>query len=188
MVSARRKRKFGAMAGSPYHTLVKPVDVNGKAIKPLDLVVLGDIPEHNWSDKEFRSLKEYAGCYGLVTYHSFGDRVYEPYYNRNNDHPGWVSGDGKTVFVESRKIDAEKNTVISWGFWMPASSLTLIPYNCLIMNIFVEYPWQMQEADGPEDYLFIREGIPEFDYLKRLIVTPYQKLVEAHNAAMSILK
>lgn len=176
------------MTSMTYHTEARPLDINGKAIKPLDLVMLGDIPEHNWSDKEFQSLKKYAGCYGLVTYHSFGDGVYEPYYNRNKDHPGWVSGDGKTVFVESRTIDKEKKCVLSWGFWLPASSLTLIPYNILIMNIFVEYPWQMQEVDGPSDYLFIRDGIPEYEHIKRIMTAPYEKLVEAHNAAMSILK
>jgi hypothetical protein len=55
------------------------------------------------------------------------------------------------------------------------------------MNIFVEYPWQMRDVDGPSDYRFIRKGIPEFEYLSRVMGTPYETLVAAHNAAMAVL-
>ncbi|MEO0614310.1 MAG: hypothetical protein AAFY83_13460 [Pseudomonadota bacterium] len=170
-----------------YHTTIRPKARNGMLIKPLDLVVLGDIPEHYWADEGFRYLKEYAGCYGLVTYHSFGDCSYAPFYNENKDHPGWVNGEGTVLCVESKRIDRENQTVTSWQFWMPSSSLLRIPFNSLIMNIFVEYPWQMREVDGPSDYLFIRSGIPEYEHIKKIMDTPYEKLVEAHNAAMDIV-
>ena len=59
------------------------------------------------------------------------------------------------------------------------------------MNVFVEYPWQMEHIEppeeGPSDYLFIRKGIPQYEYLKRILTTPYEDLVKAHDAAMKVL-
>ncbi len=176
------------MSDDIYHTDKRPLDKSGHELRPLDLVILGDIPWHYWIDEGSERLKRFGGCYGLVTYHpSIGGCGYDPFYNRNKAHPGWTSGDAKTVYVESHRVDAEEQAVFSCGFWLPSASLTWIPFNSLIMNAFVEYPWQMNEVDGPSDYLFIRAGLPEYEYLKRIMNAPYQKLVEAHEAAMAAL-
>ena len=174
------------MTNEIYHTSIRPVDGSGQELKPLDLVILGDIPEHYWSDSP--TLKEYAGAYGLVTYHPSLDGVgHDPFYNRNKNHPGWVNSTGEVVFVESHRIKKDEEAIYSCEFWLPSASLTRIPFNSLIMNIFVEYPWQMGDVDGPSDYMFIRSGIPEYEYIKKIMCTPYQKLVDAHNAAMALI-
>lgn len=176
------------MSCDMYHTDKRPLDKSGHELRPLDLVILGDIPRHFWSDKGSERLKRFGGCYGLVTYYpSLDGVIYDPFYNRNNEHPGWVSGDATIVYVWSHRVDAEEQAVFSEEFWLPAASLTWIPFNSLIMNIFVEYPWEMHEPDGPDSYRFIRSGIPEYEHLKRIMNAPYQKLVEAHDAAMAAL-
>ncbi len=170
-----------------YHTNKRPRDKNGNTLKPLDLVILGDIPEHYWVDPGFSSLKKYKGCYGLITYEDRDGIVYNPYYLGDKNHPGWVNSEGSVVNVLTRRIDMDNEAVASWQFWLPPETLQKIPYNALIMNIFAEYPWQMKEENGPSDYLFIRKGVEEYQYIKKIMETPYKKLVAAHDAAMNIL-
>ncbi|NJO55450.1 MAG: hypothetical protein HC834_02815 [Rhodospirillales bacterium] len=86
-----------------YHTNITPLEKNGVALKPLDLVVVDQIPEHFWADPEFRQLKDYAGSYGLVTYYGAGTGPScSPWYFDRKGHPGWVMADGSAVNVLCR--------------------------------------------------------------------------------------
>lgn len=169
---------------SMYHTDLRPKDRQGEAISPLDIVIIEEVPQHYWADPLFASLKLYSGCYGLITYAEQEAGEYLPYYMEDKSHPGWVSGDGSVVHVLSRRT--EGNAILSWDFWVPPKALRKIPYDCLVMNIFVEYPWQMRNESGPGSTLFVRDGMPEFDYLSKVMKTPYDLLVRAHDAAMGI--
>lgn len=169
-----------------YHTDLQPKSKDGTIIKPLDLVITGEIPQHYWQDPNFTNLKNYQGCYGLVTY-SEADMgtVCSPWSYGRKGHPGWVDLDGSHVNVLCRRIS--DNSVTSYDFWLPTISLTKIPYNSLIMNIFADYPWQMQDTEGPSSTFFIREGMEEFAHIKKIMDTPYERLVEAHDKAMDII-
>jgi hypothetical protein len=169
-----------------YHTDLRPLDCNGVPMKPLDLVVINEIPEHYWLDPDFATLRKYGGCYGLITYSNDGGIEYPPYFLGNRQHPGWVSGDGGVVNVLSHRVTDERD-VATGEFWIPPTSLRKIPFNSLIMNIFVEYPWQMGEEDGPGSTFFVREGIPEYEHIKRILETPRAVLEAAHQAAMAVL-
>lgn len=171
-----------------YHTDVQPVDEGGKVLKPLDLVLIGDIPEYYWNETETESLKAYEGTIGLVNYEERESAYCNPYRVDKTYYPGWVNNDGDFVQVDTRRHDQENDCILSFGFWLPAKNLKKIPYNSLIMNIFVEYPWQMGEEDGPSTYHFIRKGVPEYDYLAMILDMPYERLQRAHEAAMSVLK
>jgi hypothetical protein len=168
-----------------YQTNRLPKDKFGCEIKPLDLVILGDIPEHEWSDPEFASRKHYAGCYGLVTYANRDSVAYQPFFYGKKDHPGWVSGDGQFVNVLTRRIADGK--VVSTNFWMPLNSLKKIPFNSFIMDIFADYPWEMMEEEGPSSFHFIRKGMLEYEHIEKVVKTPYEVLVDAHEAAVSVL-
>lgn len=167
-----------------YQTALRPLDCDGRAMKPLDLVIIKEVPEHYWADPDCSELKSFEGCYGLITYPTDGVES-QPYYLGNKNHPGWVSGDGTKVNVLARRV--RHTEVVSWDLWAPSNCLEKIPFNSLIMNIFAEYPWQMKSEDGPGSILFIREGVPEFDYIKRLVNTSRRVLDKAHAAAMAVL-
>ena len=172
-----------------YHTSLRPGDCNGITLKPLDLVVINRLPEHYWQDPIFANLSEFSGCYGLITYSSEGAEgvtEYQPYFRGNKEHPGWVSGDGSVVNVLSRRISGE--SVVSCEFWIPPVDLRKIPFNCLIMNVFAEYPWQMAESAGPSSRFFVKRGMPEYDYIKMILQRPHSTLEAAHKAAMTILE
>jgi hypothetical protein len=167
-----------------FHTGLRPLDGRGEPLKPLDLVVIEAVPWHYWAEPETETLKQYAGRYGLITYYGVGPHA-EPYYYGKKDHPGWVSGDGGVVNVLTRRVAGDE--IASYEFWIPPSDLRKIPFNALIMNVFVEYPWQMRDTDGPSDSLFIREPLEEFSRLKTILETPLHVLQAAHDAAMSII-
>jgi hypothetical protein len=169
-----------------YHTDLRPLDYNGSPMKPLDLVVINEVPKHYWEEPEVADLKKFVGLYGLITYANDGESEYSPYFRGNKQHPGWVSGDGGVVNVLSHRI-TEEHDVMTCEFWIPPTSLRKIPFNSLIMNIFVEYPWQMGEVDGPSSTFFVREGIPEYEHIKRILETPLAVLEAAHQAAMAVL-
>lgn len=173
----------------PFHTELAPTDKLGQPLKPMDLVIIDEIPDHYWvdsgcTDPGLYSLKLYAGCYGLVSYAEQDGVEYLPFFLGNKKHPGWVNGEGNVVHVRSRRSNGEE--ILSWDFWLPTTTIRKIPYNCLVMNIFVEYPWQMRNEGGPGSTLFVRDGMPEFDYLSKVMKTPYELLVRAHDTAMGI--
>ncbi|WP_068460021.1 hypothetical protein [Hyphomicrobium sulfonivorans] len=167
-----------------FHTDMRPPDSTGAPLKPLDIVILGEIPEHYWVDSEDQSLRNYAGCYGLVTYRGEGP-VFDPYYIENHGHPGWVSEDGRVVNVLSRRLC--DNAICSAEFWMPPANLQKIPYNSLIVDLFAQYPWEMNDTTGPSSRLFITNKVQEFAYLKRILETPLDRLQRAHAAAVAVL-
>ncbi len=169
-----------------FHTELMPHDCNGLLLQPMDLVSIGAIPSHYWSDPEFNSLQNFSGGYGLITYYPGSEIEFDPYFQGDKDHPGWVSREAKLVYVLSRRI--ENAHVATCDFWLPPQSLKKLPFNSIIMNIFAQYPWQMREADGPGSELFVSEGMKQFDYLRAIIQTPYSELVKAHEAAMAVLK
>ncbi|MEZ5901202.1 MAG: hypothetical protein R3D51_17110 [Hyphomicrobiaceae bacterium] len=167
-----------------FYSNTVPKDRYGSVLKPMDLVILGDIPEHYWKDPEFSDLKEFSGCYGLITYFPANGPDHEAFYHGDPNHPGWVSGDGDTIYVLSRRI--ADGFVVSYDFWMPTNHITRIPFNSLIMNIFSQLPWQIAE-DGATK-LFVSKGLREFDYIEKLMGLPYERLVLAHAAAMSLIE
>lgn len=167
-----------------FHTKLRPLDGRGEPLKPLDLVIIDAVPKHYWAEEGLEGLKEYAGRYGLITYYGAGPTA-EPYYFGKKDHPGWVSADGGVVNVATRRVAGDE--IASCEFWIPPSDLRKIPFNALIMNVFVEYPWQMGDTDGPSDSLFIREPLEEFTRLKMILDTPLHVLQLAHDAAMSVI-
>jgi hypothetical protein len=167
-----------------FHTKLRPLDSRGEPLKPLDLVIIEAVPEHYWAETGVESLKEYTGQYGLVTYYGVGPHV-EPYHFGRKDHPGWVSGDGGVVNVLTRRIDGD--AIASCEFWIPPSDLRKIPFNTLIMNVFVEYPWAMGDTDGPSDCLFIRAPLEEFFRIKTILDAPLHVLQSAHDAAMNVI-
>jgi hypothetical protein len=169
-----------------YHTDLRPLDCNGSPLKPLDLVVINEVPKHYWKEPEVAHLKKCAGNYGLITYSSeYGEEI-QPYILGNKRHPGWVNGDCGVVCVMAHLI-TDEHDVMTCEFWIPPTSLRKIPFNSLIMNIFVEYPWQMGEVDGPSSTFFVRKGIPEYEHIKRIMETPLAVLEAAHQAAMAVL-
>lgn len=167
-----------------YHTNLMPLDSRGATLKPLDIVIINSVPSHYWVDHEFSHLKDFEGSYGLITYAGDGVEV-EPYFNGDKNHPGWVSANGSVVHVLSRRAVGDE--IITWDFWIPPGNLKKLPFNTMIMNIFVEYPWQMRCDDGPGSILFIRKGLKEFDFIKIICEAPLDLLEKAHSAAMEIL-
>jgi hypothetical protein len=170
------------MSENYYHTPIRPLDCHGVPLQPLDLVLINSVPSHYWAEVGTSSLREFEGQYGLITYYG-SDSEYEPYYLGNRAHPGWVSGDGSVVNVRSRRV--ADDSIMTADFWIPPAALQRLKFNLLIMNIFVEYPWQMREPDGPSSTLFIRRGMQEFDRLEQLLRVPYVEMVAAHDAAMA---
>lgn len=167
-----------------YHTDERPRDLYGQKLKPLDLVLIEKIPATYWEEEGCEKIKLFEGCYGIINYWT-AEKTHSPFYNGLKGNLAWISKDATWVNVATRRHDAEEECFFSYDFWLPAKELSKIPYNSLIMNLFVEYPWDMQEVDGPSSELFIRKGIPEYEYLKKISETPYKDLVTAHNAAMS---
>ena len=147
---------------------------------PFDLVIIGEIPQHYYADPDFETLKEYGGKYGLITYHAG-----EPFYYGRKEHPGWTSGDGSHIYVESKRVCDD--SICSSGFWLPAITVQKIPFNSLIMNIFSEFVWQMADDEGPSCHFFVVRGMKQFALIERILNTSYEELVKAHNAAMAIL-
>jgi len=167
-----------------YHTNVRPKDLHGEVLQPLDLVIIGEIPDHYLSDadgEEAAILNSYAGRYGLITYY-----MNEPFFYDKKDHSGWVNPDGTVVYVRSHTVAGDH--ISSYGFWLSSKSLQKIPYNPIIMNVFADFPWEMTEDSGPGTKHFIRKGMPWFDRLKDIMETPYSELVLAGDAAMRLLR
>jgi hypothetical protein len=167
-----------------YHTHLRPEDSEGNSLKPLDIVIIQEVPEHYWQEPDSRNLREFAGCYGLLNYAiEYGEG--QPYHLDNPDHPGWVSRDGSVVRVVSRCL--RQTEIVTCEFWLPPRNLKKIQFNSFVLNIFSEYPWQMREDDGPGSYFFLKSGLSEFEYLKKIMSTPIHVLNEAHMAAMKII-
>ena len=164
-----------------FHTSVRPFDSKHQKLQPLDLVIIDKVPESDYQEEGFEFIKNYEGKYGLITYYTSS----EPYYHDDKNHPGWVSPDGSVVCVWSHAIN--DRAITSWDFWLPPENLTRIPYNFLVMSIFSEFPWQMLDSDGPSSHHFVVEGMEQFAYIKRILETPYEVLVDAHNAATAVL-
>lgn len=164
-----------------FHTSVRPLDSKNQELRPLDLVIIDKVPECHHQEEGLEFIRNYEGKYGLITYF-----MGQPYYYDKKDHPGWVSSDGTVVCVWSHAID--DGVITAWDFWLPPENLTRIPYNFLIMNIFAEFPWQMRDTDGPSDHNFVVEGMEQFAQIKAIMETPYETLVDAHNAAAAVLK
>jgi hypothetical protein len=172
--------------GKHFHTELRPVDCAGQKLCPLDLVIINDIPRELYSDEGLENLQGYIGKYGLISYF-----MNQPFYYGKKDHPGWVSGDGSMISVLTRKISKARtdgrNVVTTWDFWLAPKNLTKIPFNSLVMNIFADYPWQMPDDDGPSDHHFIVEGMEQYAHIERVLNSPYESLVKAHDAAISAL-
>lgn len=166
-----------------FHTTVRPKDINGYPIVPLDLVKIIEVPENHYSEEGFEVISEYSGKYGLVKYY-----LDEPYYDENPDHPGWTNEDGSLVHLISHKIDTDAKCVVEWDFFLPSKNLLRIPFNYLIASIFSEFNWRLLEVDGPSDQHFVVEGMEQYKRIKQVLDTPYEVLDEAHKAAEAILK
>jgi hypothetical protein len=163
-----------------FHTSVRPLDAKNQELRPLDLVIINEIPSFHYEEEGLEFIRNYEGKYGLLTYF-----LGAPHYYDDKSHPGWVSPDGSVVCVWSHAING--GAVTSWDLWIPPENLTRIPHNFLIMNLFSEFPWQMLDSDGPSDHNFVVEGMEQFAYIKRILETPYETLVDAHNAATAVL-
>lgn len=157
-----------------FHTEVRPLDVVGQKLQPFDFVIIDKIPEPYYADPDFASLKHYAGCYGMVTYYHD-----TPYYFDNKDHLGWISPDGISVCVISRRIDAA-GVLLESDFWLEASTLTKVPFNYLLAAAFGSYRLYLEDSElGPED--MIVEGVEPFEKIKAVLEAPYETLVKAHD-------
>ena len=163
-----------------FHTQLRPLDRNGLPLKPLDLVVIGDIPEGYWAEPETAGLKDFAGKYGLVTY-----LMNEPWYFGIKDCPAWVSPIGEWVNVVSRRIDVD--IVHQYDFILPPSSVAKIPHNVVIEAIFADYPCQMTDDDGPSSHHFIVRGMEQFAFIERVLNTTHEDLEKAHAAAIRFM-
>ncbi len=168
-----------------YHTSIRPLDGKGQALKPMDIVLVKAIPNHYWCDPDFSELQNFAGSYGLISYVSDGIES-EPYFLGNKSHPGWVNGDGSLVHLLTRRVG--NGVIVTGDFWVPPADLVRLPFNALLMNIFVEYPWQMQDDEGGGSSLFIKDGMFEYDFIKRITEARLSVLNAAHNAAMNVLE
>lgn len=167
-----------------------PCDSAGAELKPLDLVIIEVFPEYFFNEPGSRYLPEEKWKYGLITYTSEGEDGPQRYHLGNKDHPGWCSGDGKIVHVLSHansNLFGRGDEIWVGEFWMPTNCLRKIPFNSLIMNIFSEYPWSFAEPDDQGNEYFVREGMPEHQWIKTLLDTPYEKLCAAHEAAMRVI-
>lgn len=164
---------------------MQAVDSAGRVLKPLDLVVINQVPKYYCSDSDGEWFSRFSGSYGLITYSRGSDGAYEAFYSGDKTHPGWVSNSGRAVNVLARRLEAD--VTAAWEFWVPPEDVTRIPFNFLIMSLFTDYPWQMRDVDGPGVSHFMRAGFPEYDLLKRIVSSPYSVLVDAHRAAMEVL-
>jgi hypothetical protein len=163
-----------------FHTSFRPRDMHGKELQPLDLVIVNEIPPHYYNDPDFAALRDYRGCYGLITYFQS-----EPFFYGKRDSPGWISADSSEVYVLTHRI--HEDAVRSYDFWLPTVNLIKIPYNIPIMSVFSEYPWQMQDDVGPSSHDFVVRGMEQFKQIESVLTTPYTELVKAHDAAMTVL-
>jgi hypothetical protein len=162
-----------------FHTDVRPLDAVGQKLQPLDFVIIDKIPEHYYIDPDFASLIKYGGCYGMVTYNHE-----TPYYFDNKDHLGWISPDGHSVCVVSRRI--ETGVLLEYDFWLSASTLRKIPFNYLLAAAFVSYPLHLEDVElGPEH--LIAEGVEPFEKIKAVLETPYENLVKAHGEVAKLI-
>ncbi len=168
----------------------KPRDSAGVELKPLDLVIIEKFPEYQFSEPGVQYLPEDKWKYGLITYISDVEHGPQRHYLGNKQHPGWCSGDGQTVYLLSHansNLFGRGDEIWVGEFWMPTNCLRKIPFNSLIMNIFSEYPWSFSEPDDQGNEYFVREGMPEHQWIKTLLDTPYEKLCAAHEAAMRVM-
>jgi hypothetical protein len=175
----RRQRRIHTKEPILFHTNVRPQDAFGQKLQPFDFVIIGKIPEPNYMDPDFASLKEYEGCYGMVVYS--GDT---PYNFGDKNHLGWISPDGQYVCVISRRV--EMDTLLAWDFWLPASTLRKIPFNYPLAAAFASYRLFLEDNElGPE--FMIVEGTEPFEKIKAVLQAPYNTLVKAHHEIAKLL-
>jgi hypothetical protein len=163
-----------------YGMEVFPKDKHGAALKPLDLVIIRDLPTYYTEDKDLLSTLKYIGAYGMVNYLNL-----ERFYGDHRDIPGWGSPNGSWVHVDAVGIRGDSIAVTD--FVLPPSCLERIPYNYFIMSAFANYPWRIQDDDGPSDHPFVVRGVEQFDHVARVLSTPYERLVEAHEVVCKSL-
>ena len=148
--------RVGMPTDKMYHTDLRPVSKNGLPIKPLDLVLVGDIPEQYWNEEGSQRIKEYQGSFGLVTYFNDEGGYYSPLYMELPYHLGWVRPEGNDVNVRCHHIFDDE--VLSYDFWLPANSLIKIPYNSLIMIFLLIILGRWKKLTGlPQKCLFVKE-------------------------------
>jgi hypothetical protein len=169
-----------SLQSNHFHTSLRPKDQHGIELQPLDLVIVSEIPTHYYADPDFAALRNYRGCYGLITY--FRN---EPFFYGEKDNPGWLSSDGSEVYVLTHRMG--ENAVYSFDFWLPTANLVKIPYNIPIMSIFSEYPWQMPDYNGPSSHDFVVRGMEQFRQIELILNTPHDELVKAHDAVAAVL-
>lgn len=149
------------------------LDKSGSVLQPFDMVQIGDIPQHYWSDDDFSSLRLYGRGYGLITY--FGEQF--QYFGRQ-DHSAWL--DPANTHVNVLCVRADDEAVSSYSFWLPVTSIKKIRYNLVLANLFARLPLQMESSDGEAVFMFGRDS--EFYKLVRKIsIVPIGELERLSN-------
>ena len=152
-----------------------PVDRNGNQINLFDLVRIGTVPEHYYSDLESDDaevIKGYEGKYGIVTVCP-DHLVHQDDRGRAN----WF-GNGD-VYVVARSLRA--GALVAFDFWLPAFSLLRLPHNSVLLGLFSDISIQI---DG--SYV-LRDGMELFELMKMIMLAPYDKVVEANAAVIKCL-
>jgi hypothetical protein len=156
-----------------------PIDGNGVHLKPFDIVLIDEVPDHYWSDKNFFHLREYSKSFGMVSYYR-----HQKYYYGKKDHLGWVTPDGGHVNVRCLRVTDE--SIASYSFWLPCKSLTKLDFNIVILAAFADLPITLDALDdGTEEGVL--SGTEMYDNIAKILRCQYSQLREANFAAISIL-
>lgn len=172
------------MAQNASINVEKPHDSLGLPLKPLDLIRINEIPEQWYDDPGLVDLKEFEGCYGLITFFQNHETL------GPKKRPGWRSEDCEMVHVLSRRIGETgegTRAVLTWDFWLPSRNLTRLDYNYLILCVFAEYSWELIDSNGPGSRHYVVEGTEEFREIEKILQQSYTSLCEAHRAAAKAL-
>lgn len=155
-------------------------DKSGSILQPFDMVRIGDIPEHYWSDDHFSQLRLYAGGYGLTTY--FGEQF--QYLGRDN-HSAWLSPDSKHINVFC--VRAAEDAVCSYSFWLPVNSIEKIGYNLVLANLFTRLPLQMEKSNGETIFTF-GSDTHFYELVRRISKAPLGDLEQINDYVLQALK
>lgn len=166
-----------------------PVDAAGERLNVFDIVKILQIPDYYFlgeSDERYISaIRGYQGCYAIIKYSMWPDK---------DGVTRWY-GENDMLIVEATK--AKDDNITAFQFTIPPAMLRKVPFNLLLMNLFVDYDWQVQYSyakhsleDGEQDWSLgpqlvtefpVKAGTKQHRVLSIISRMPYEKLVFIQN-------
>ena len=184
--------KFDQLQSPTDEQANRPRDCNGTVLSAFDIVRIMYLPDYIFADADTQELRDtykgYEHCYAIIKY------------ARYPDQDGWRRwyGNNGLILVEATK--ATELFITVYEFVIPPQCVERLPFNSVIMNLFVNFDWQIhwdastvgkkQEWDihHPDKVIMpIKKGTAPYNRLNAIINTPYDELILAHCAAEHII-